>query len=116
MRKSLPICCLDLAVLAILSVSARQVYSGSSPSQYTRLLQVPPPRIVASAMPYPGQYQAANLVDNDTQTEFSSNGKGTNTFVELEFNEPTRLMGFRHVDRNDPATVAASELIFTDEA
>ena len=114
MRKSLPICCLDFAVAAILLASAQQLHSGSNPSQYTRLLQVPPPRIIASATSYPGRYQAANLVDSDAQTEFASNGKGTNTFVELEFNEPTRLMGFRHVDRNDPATVAASELVFMD--
>jgi hypothetical protein len=114
MRKSLPICCLEFAVAAILSASGQQVYSGSSPSQYTRLVQVPPPKIVAHAASYPGQYQVANLLDNDAQTEFASNGKGTNTFVELEFNEPTRLMGFRHVDRNDPATVATSELVFMD--
>ncbi len=45
----------------------------------------------------------------------ASNGNGTNTYVELEFPEPVTLAGFRHVDRNDPATVAESELVFLND-
>jgi hypothetical protein len=56
------------------------------------------------------------LVDGLPQTEYSSDGQGTATFVEFDFGRPIRLAGFRHLDRNDPATVGASELIFLDAA
>ena len=46
------------------------------------------------------------------RTEYSSNAKGADTFVEFDFGGPVRIGGFRHQDRNDPATVAESELAF----
>ena len=55
-----------------------------------------------------------NILDGIAATEYSSDNKGTNTFIEFDFGTPTTLAGFRHVDRNDRATVAASELIFLD--
>jgi hypothetical protein len=116
MRKSLDIRPLGLVLAAILFVSVPQLPSATAASSYTRLLQLPAPKITESSPSYPGHYEVANLVDNEAQTEFASHGKGTNTFVEFEFKEPSRLMAFRHVDRNDPATVAASELVFTDNA
>ncbi len=80
---------------------------------FVRLLPLPPPKIVASAEEYPGgKFAATRLLDNDLKTEFASNGKGTNTFVEFDFGAPVYLGGFRHQDRNDPATIAASELAF----
>src|SRR5579859_7548629 len=89
---------------------------SSIPTRFTRLVPLPAPRLVSSADAYPGAYEASRLLDGDGRTEYASNGKGTNTFVEVEFAEPTRLAAFRHVERNDPATVASSELIFTDDA
>ncbi|MBM3892523.1 MAG: hypothetical protein FJ388_25680, partial [Verrucomicrobia bacterium] len=37
-------------------------------------------------------------------------------FVEFDFGAPVRIGGFRHQDRNDPATVGESELVFSDAA
>jgi hypothetical protein len=82
---------------------------------FTRLVPLPAPRIAAAAEEYPGgNHRAAHLVDGRPQTEYSSNGKGTGTFVEFDFGRPVRLAGFRHQDRNDPATIAGSELVFQD--
>ena len=58
----------------------------------------------------------ATSLDGKTQTEYSSNAKGTNTFIEFDFGAPTSVAAFRHVDRNDPATIASSELTFLDAA
>ncbi len=88
---------------------------SSAPSSFTRLEQLPAPKIIASSEAYPGgHYQARNLVDGKAQTEYSSNGKGTGTFVEFDFGAPQPIAAFRHLDRNDPATVASSELRFLD--
>ncbi len=57
-----------------------------------------------------------NILDGKPQTEYSSNAKGTNTFIEFDFTAPVRVTAFKHVDRNDPATVASSELTFLDGA
>ncbi len=35
--------------------------------------------------------------------------------MEFRFAEPARVAAFRHVDRNDPATIAASELVFMND-
>ena len=59
---------------------------------------------------------ARNAIDGDPRTEYSSASLGTATFVEFDFGRSVRLAGFRHLDRNDPATVAASALVFLDEA
>jgi hypothetical protein len=85
------------------------------PSPFIRLVPAPPPRIVSSSEEYPGgSYKAMNLIDGDPRTEYSSNAKGIETFIEFDFGGPTRIAGFRHRDRNDPATVASSELAFLD--
>jgi alpha-mannosidase len=87
--------------------------SGGS---FTRLAPLPAPTIVAKATEFPGGgYKAANLVDGDVRTEYSSAGLGTKTFVEFDFGSSIRLAAFRHIDRNDPAAVGASELICLDE-
>jgi len=82
---------------------------------FTRLEQLPAPRIVASAEAYPdGRYNARNIVDGNPRTEYASNDKGTDTFVEFDFGAATPVAGFRHIERDDPATVVSSELIFMD--
>ncbi|MBE7501139.1 MAG: hypothetical protein HS113_12685 [Verrucomicrobiales bacterium] len=79
---------------------------------YLRLVPVPAPQIVAAAEEYPGgNHKAAHLLDGNPRTEYSSAGRGTDTFVEFDFGTPVALAGFRHLDRNDPATVAASTLV-----
>jgi hypothetical protein len=70
---------------------------------------------VASAEEYPGgSHRAEHLLDGREATEFSSNAKGTQTFIEFDFGAPVEIAAVRHQDRNDPATIAASELIFLD--
>ena len=89
---------------------------ASGAGGFTRLEQLPAPKIIVSAEAYPGgRHEASNLIDGNPRTEYASNNQGTNTFVEFDFGAPTRVAAFRHVDRNDPATVAASELSFLDE-
>jgi hypothetical protein len=79
---------------------------------FTPLTPLPQPRIVGHAAEYPGNgFPVAALLDDDPRTEYSSDGKGTNTFVEFAFPAPTAIGAFRHVDRNDPATIAKSELV-----
>ncbi len=94
-------------ILAIAGVSSAL---GAS---YVRLEPLPAPRIVAAAEEYPGgNHKAAHLIDGDIRTEYSSNAKGADTFVEFDFGGPVRIGGFQHRDRNDPATIAESELAF----
>lgn len=88
---------------------------NSSAATFTPLLPVPAPRIASSATAYPGGgYEPGNLLDGKPASEYSSNGAGTNTFVEFDFSQPVKVGAFRHVDRNDPATISASELTFLD--
>ena len=85
------------------------------PNGFTRLEQVPAPKIIASAEAYPGgSHNVTNIIDGKVRTEYSSNAKGTNTFIEFDFGAPTSVAAFRHVDRKDPATIASSELTFLD--
>jgi hypothetical protein len=95
-----------------LPCAARQ---AGAPASFTRLESLPAPKITASAEPYPGRrHEARNLTDGEPRTEYASNGKGTNTFVEFDFRAPTQVAAFRHLERNDPAIVAESELRFLD--
>ena len=86
-----------------------------APGGFTRLEPLPTPRIVASAEAYPGGgYVVGHIMDGDPRTEYASNDKGTHTFVEFDFGAAKPIAGFRHLDRNDPVTVASSELLFMD--
>ncbi|MCP5517504.1 MAG: hypothetical protein H7A45_09650 [Verrucomicrobiales bacterium] len=89
----------------------------TSAAPFTRLVPRPAPEIAGAARDYPGgNHKVAHLVDGDPRTEYSSASLGPDTFVEFDFGEPVRLAAFRHLDRNDPATVAASVLHFLDAA
>jgi len=100
--------CLTLLIAAHLYLPA---------AEFTRLALVEGVTIHSASDAYPGgRHEAGFLVDGDTKTEFSSNAKGTSTFVEFDLQKNVSLAGFRHVDRNDPAFIAASELVFFDEA
>ncbi len=82
---------------------------------FTPLLPAPVPRIVGSSPAYPGgNHEVGNLLDGKPATEYSSDSGGTNTYVEFDFGQTVRIGAFRHVDRNDPATISASELTFLD--
>ncbi|MBM3892404.1 MAG: discoidin domain-containing protein, partial [Verrucomicrobia bacterium] len=98
-------------------ISALLLVLSPALADFTRLTPLPAPKIVASAEEFPGGHHAiTRLLDGNLKTEFASHGKGTNTFVEFDFGAPVRIGGFRHQDRNDPATVGESELVFSDAA
>lgn len=84
--------------------------------RYERLVNLPPPKIITNAIAYPGKYNVERIIDGNPKTEYSSRGDGTNTFIEFDFGAMVEVVGFRHIDRNDPATVASSELIFKDDS
>ena len=72
---------------------------------------------LAAAKAFPGgAYSAAFLLDGEENSEYASDGKGTNTFVEFDFGAPVIIGAFRHVDRHDLANVATSQLTFSDAA
>ena len=84
----------------------------TGPTNFTRLEPLAA-HVVSSSEPYPGgRYDPTNLLDGILATEYSSNGKGTNTYVEVDFGAPESVAVVRHIDRNDPATVAGSVLTF----
>lgn len=86
-------------------------------AHFTPLLELPPPRVVSAAADYPGgNHRVEHLLDGEVRTEYSSDSKGVETQVEFDFGKDVLLAGFRHVDRNDPATIAESELVLWDEA
>jgi alpha-mannosidase len=103
------LCCWCLPLLVLFGLPAH--------AAFTRLEPLAAPHVSDAAKPYPGgRYQPHNLVDGNPQTEYSSDGLGTNTFVEFDFGHPVSIAAFAHLDRDDPATVAASELTFLDAA
>jgi alpha-mannosidase len=80
---------------------------------FTPLVPLPPPKIRASSGAFSEpQYQVANLFDGKANTEYASREAGTNTSVEFDFGAPTKIAAFHHLERNDPATIEASELDF----
>jgi hypothetical protein len=107
-----------LIAITLLSLFAfRCAGAPGLPSVFTRLGQLPAPKIVASSEAYPGGgYSVSNIIDGKPQSEYSSNAKGTDTFIEFDFGAPVSVAAFRHVDRNDPATIASSQLIFMDDS
>ncbi len=102
---------------AALAVGLFCFSATTAPAAFTPLTPLSAPRIVGSAPAYPGgSYDASQLLDGKISTEYSSDGRGTETFVEFEFPGPVRIGAFRHVDRNDPATIAGSQLTFLGTA
>lgn len=90
---------------------------SAAPGEFQRLVPVRDARIVSASEAYPGgRHEPTNLLDEDPKTEYSSNGAGTNTFIEVDFGRSLKLAAFRHVDRNDPATIAKSKITLLDES
>ncbi len=112
-----PLVRLSLAVAAGLCALPAFDCAGEPgmPAAFTRLEPLPAPKIAASAEAYPGgRHDVGNITDAAPRTEYSSNSKGTNTFIEFDFGAPVSVAAFRHLDRNDPATITTSELTFLD--
>lgn len=83
-----------------------------SASALTPLALLPAPRVVNDSGTPGGSFAVSHLFDGDPKTEYASRDKGTNTVVRMEFEKPTTIAAVRHVNRNDPATVALSEFQF----
>ncbi len=100
---------LAIVTLPIVALAICWATPGVADESFVRLAPLGNPKIVAAAEVFPG-FSADNLLDGVPVTEYASNGKGTDTFVEFDFGVPVTIGAFRHVNRNDPALVAASEL------
>ena len=109
MQKPLPTCPALIAITLLSLFAFPCAGAPDLPTSFTRLTQLPTPKIAASSEAYPGGgYNVSNIIDGKTQSEYSSNSKGTDTFIEFDFGAPVSVAAFRHVDRNDPATIASS--------
>lgn len=83
---------------------------------FTPMVPLPAPKPIANTELTGGGLALANFFDGNLKTDFASRDEGTNTVVEMDFEAPTRITAIRHIDRNDPATVAVSEMDFFDAA
>ena len=115
-----PIACWFAGVgFLVFSIGPVPGASAAEPS-FTRLAPLQNPKIVGCAPAYPGgNYEADNVLDgavDGPHCEYAAAGDGPTTFIDFDFGRPTRVAGFKHVDRNDIATVEAAELIFGDSA
>lgn len=88
--------------------------TAAETAAFLRVKPLPPPQIVAAAEEHSKNFVAARLLDGNPATAYASKGKGIETFVEFDFGKPVPIAAFKHVDRYDPATIAESQLTFTD--
>jgi len=105
------------------AVAGRSVVErpATAPRQFTPLVPLEVPAILKAAEAFPGgAYEAKNMLDGVAdgrhRSEYASASKGTDTFIDFDFRKPTPIAAFKHVDRFDPATVAAADLVFSDDA
>jgi alpha-mannosidase len=107
-----------LAVWLLIAGVAPAVAADSPPpvpARFTPLEPVASPKIIAHAENYPGgNFDVERIVDGQTATEYSSNGKGLDTFITFDFGQPVALAALEHLDRRDPATVSESKLVFAN--
>ena len=110
----------QLAIMLSILMICGHLAGADSPGAaggFWQLKKLPAPKITDYATEFPGgAFRAAFMLDGDPQTEFASEGKGADTFLEFDFGRPVMLAGFSHQDRNDVATIAGSELTFLDGA
>ena len=98
--------------LTFLSAAAAPVAG----TEFTPILPLDPPTIVGNSEAVPGgAWDVTHLVDGQLQTEYASVGKGVETHVDFDFGRPVALAGFKHIDRNDPATARSARLIFSEQ-
>ena len=114
-----PVICLPLLWLSLLGPAAG-ADTGPTAARFTALVAAPTPTVVHSAPAFAGgRYEVGNILieagAGGPRREYASAGKGTGTFIDFDLGQPRSIAGFRHVDRRDPATVDAAELIFSDQ-
>ena len=96
-------------------LAAMQV--ASLAAGFTPLTRLEKSEFLADTPAYPNaSLSLKHLIDGDLKTDFASRDLGTNTVVEIGFGKAAAIAAIRHVDRNDPATVASSVFTFLDEA
>ena len=83
---------------------------------YIDVNAMPDPNITASYTAYSGAYSVNNIMDENSVTEYASLNGGTSTYIDFDFGSAERICGFKHVERDDSATVAESELQFSNTA
>ena len=106
-----------IVVSLVAALAACWASRAGAEGAFMRLTPLPAPKVIAAAKAFPGgAYSAAFLLDGEENSEYASDGKGTNTFVEFDFGAPVIIGAFRHVDRHDLANVATSQLTFSDAA
>jgi hypothetical protein len=101
------------ALLAAILLGFAPAATGAE-AGFTRLIPLPAPKVLSHAPDFSSDYRAAFAIDGKPGSEWAAQGSGTNAFLEFDFGAPVRIAGFRHQDRDDPATVAASELVLSD--
>ena len=85
--------------------------------EFTPVLPLDPPAIVGCSEAFPGgAWVPANLLDGKPQTEYAAASQGVGTHLDFDFGKPVVVAGFKHVDRNDPATVRSARLVFSEQA
>ncbi len=89
-------------------------------ADFTRLTQLPAPKVVASAEPFSDHYLAENMLKPPTpsvyRSEYASRNLGVKTFVDFDFGRPVRLAAFQHIQRRTPGEIAEANLLFSDAA
>ena len=89
---------------------------AAAAERFTPLSLVPSVRIIDSSEAFPGgRYEVTNMIDGWGHSEYSSSGKGTETFISFDLGKETLVAGFHHIDRRDPATVDAAQLTFSND-
>ncbi len=82
---------------------------------FTPLVPLESPQIIGGAPAFGGGWDARNIFDGNLRTAYASASKGAATFLDFDFGKPVALVAFKHVDRDDPATVKAAKLLFSDK-
>ncbi len=102
------------AALLLLAIFTTTIASAAE--RFTPLSSVSGVEIIDSSEAYPGgRHEVTNMIDGKGDTEYSSSGKGIETFISFDLHRPTLVAGFHHVDRRDPATVDAARLTFSND-
>ena len=89
-------------------------------ARFTRLTQLPAPKIIASAKAFNESYCAENVLlpfkPGKHHPDYASLGLGEKTFIDFDFGRPVRVAAFRHIQRRTIDTIAEANLMFSDAA
>jgi hypothetical protein len=89
--------------------------SFAARAAFTPLVPLEPPQIIGGAPAFSSSYEPRLVFDGNLRAAYASASKGAATFLDFDFGQPVRLAAFKHIDRDDPATVKAAKLLFSDK-